>query len=145
MKANHIQAEIHTLLGQTRTVKEAVEELNIDAHRIIKTIVMIFGDGQPLIAYVLGDRKLSYPKIRKIIGAESIRLASADEVREITGYEVGAVPPVGHKKLIKSLMDQEILALECVTGGGGATDRLMTIKTRDIVRVTRPEICEISK
>jgi Cys-tRNA(Pro) deacylase len=145
LKANQIQAEIHTLLGQTRTVEEAVEELNIDAHRIIKTIVMISGNGQPLIAYVLGDRKVSYPKLRKIIGADSIRLASTDEVREITGYQVGAVPPVGHKKLVRCFMDQEILELEFVTGGGGAIDRLLTIKTKDIVRVINPEICEISK
>ncbi len=145
LKANQIQAEVHTLLGPTRTVDEAVGELNIEAHRIIKTIVMISDNNQPLIAYVLGDRRVSYPKMRKFIGADSVRLASADEVREIAGYEIGAVPPVGHKNRVRTLMDQEIRMLEFVTGGGGATDRLLTIKTKDIIRVVNPEICQISE
>jgi Cys-tRNA(Pro) deacylase len=142
---NVIHADIHVLSGTTKTVGEAVKELQLDRHIILKTVVMIYDSKQPILAYVLGDRKVSYRKLRRALNAKSIRLASPEEVPAITGYEAGAVPPIGHKKPIRVFMDREALKLARVVGGGGKVNRLLSVDTQDILRIMKPEIVELSE
>jgi len=51
-------------------------------------------------------------------------LATPEEVKQITGFEVGAMPPVGVK--VKTIVDPKVLKNEFVIGGGGRIDRLKT-------------------
>ncbi len=138
-------AELHELSGTTRTVDEAVKELGVDRHEILKTMVMICDEDQPVLAYVLGDRRICHGKLKQALAAKSVRFASAEEVLETTGYEVGAVPPVGHRKVLRAVMDREVLNLERVVGGGGKANCLMSINPKDIVRLVRPQIVDISE
>lgn len=145
LRKNVNQAKLHVLSGTTKTVDEAVKELGVDRHVILKTVVMICDSKQPILAYVLGDKKVSYRKLRQVLNSKSIRLASAKEVLEITGYEAGAVPPIGHARSVRAFMDREVLKLARVVGGGGKVNRLLSVDTQDILRIMKPEIVELSE
>ncbi|MEM3921420.1 MAG: YbaK/EbsC family protein, partial [Nitrososphaerota archaeon] len=70
------------------------------------------------------------------------RLASTREVKEITGYEVGELPPVGIP--VKTLIDPKVLERSYVLGGGGAINRLIKIDPRKIVEAQNAEVESIS-
>ena len=68
----------------------------------------------------------------------NVRLAKAKEVKEITGYDIGAVPPVAHKQKIKTIVDSKVNILndeEILYLGGGSHYHLLKIKKRELMKV----------
>ncbi|WP_448578529.1 aminoacyl-tRNA deacylase [Thermosphaera sp.] len=124
----------------TITVEAAVKQLGVDPGRIIKTLVLVDEEGNPLVAIIPGNKRLSLDKLSSITG-KRLRLAKAREVEKATGYPVGAVPPVGHG--LKTYVDREVLNNEAVIGGGGSTHSLLELKTKDLLALTQPIITDI--
>lgn len=115
------------------TVKQAAEELGVDEALIIKTLVVITPEG-PLLAILDGKSRLNLAKLRG-------RLARPEEVRKLTGYEVGEVPPVGIK--MRTLVDERVLDREVIYGGGGSKRRLIKISPRAIVEYQKAEVTDL--
>ncbi|MGC8974777.1 MAG: aminoacyl-tRNA deacylase [Thermoprotei archaeon] len=126
----------------TMTVEAAAKQLGISPEKIIKTLVVINERNQPLIAIVPGNKRLDLNKLRLLTGSK-VRMAKAREVEEITGYPVGAIPPVGHE--ITTYVDRNILKHEKVVGGGGDTHTLVELKTEDLTRLTKAVISDIAE
>jgi len=124
---------------KVRTVKQAQELLDIPSNEIIKSLVMI-GD-EPILCIVPGNKSIDFKKLRKF--CENIRLASEEEVLNITGYKVGGVPPILN---IKVSIDKRVMNKEYVYGGGGSDHALLKIKPQDIANINRNiEIVNIAK
>ncbi|MBS7624873.1 MAG: YbaK/EbsC family protein [Candidatus Bathyarchaeia archaeon] len=129
----------------TMTVDAAARQVGVSHDRIIKSILFICDDGSPVLAIVPGDRRVDEKKLAMVCGARRVRRATAGEVKEFTGYEVGAVPPVGHKMRIKTVIDRRVLGFDKVIGGGGEINVLMEISPADIKRINNALIEDISK
>lgn len=122
-----------------KTVKQAVRETKSTPKQIIKSLVFI-GENEPILVIVDGESKVSLEKLEAIFG--NVRLARPKEVKELTGYEVGGVPPVGIA--LRTIVDPKVLENEYVIGGGGSTDKLMKISPKKIVEYQKAEIMDIS-
>lgn len=60
-----------------------------------------------------------------------------------TGFEVGAMPPFGHRYPLPTLMDKRVLQQPSVYAGGGAENALVHLSPEDILRVTRAEVIDL--
>jgi len=65
-------------------------------------------------------------------------------VKEFTGYDVGAVPPVRHKMQIRTFIDEKVMTFDKVIGGGGEINKLLEISPAEIRRLTMGEVKDIS-
>lgn len=114
--------EVIRLNATVRTVREAAQAVGTDESRIVKTLVVYCGGGYR--AYVIrGDKRLDLKKL-------GCRLATPEEVLSITGYPVGAVPPVLN---IPVYIDRQLLEVEYVYGGGGDERSLLKFKPSSLV------------
>jgi prolyl-tRNA editing enzyme YbaK/EbsC (Cys-tRNA(Pro) deacylase) len=77
------------------------------------------------------------------LSRKRVRLAGAAAVRAITGYPVGGVPPLGHPRRLRTLIDRRVLDQPEVFAGGGAVDALLRITPAEIVRVTGAEKVDV--
>jgi len=145
LKSKEIKARILTFEKHTMTVEDAEKQLGISRERIIKSLLFIDENGVPVLGIVTGDRKISDKKLRKACGAHRLRLAHPQAVKSLTGYEVGALPPVGHMKPIRTFIDPKVMNFKTVYGGGGAINALLEIDPRDIKRINKAEVVDISK
>ena len=66
-------------------------------------------------------------------------------MKEFTGYDVGAVPPVGHKMQIRAFIDEKVMTFDKVIGGGGEINKLLEISPAEIKRLTMGEVKDISE
>ncbi len=90
-----------------KTIEELVEFFNTDKKKFAKTI-LFNADGKIVAAMVRGDREINEVKISNAIGeVNSLELASAEEVRNATGAEVGFAGPIGIK-VDMLLVDEEV-------------------------------------
>jgi len=98
LKKMGVDARFFTFEEQTMTVDAAVSCLGVSRGKIIKSILFIDDAGLPVLGIVTGDKRVSEKKLAMVCGAKRVRRANSAEVKGFTGYDVGAVPPVGHKK-----------------------------------------------
>ncbi|MEM1507294.1 MAG: aminoacyl-tRNA deacylase [Candidatus Bathyarchaeia archaeon] len=131
--------------SHTMTVDDAARQINVGREKIIKSLLFICDNGSSVLAIVPGDRRVDERKLAAFYGVKRVRWATALEVKDLTGYDVGAVPPVGHKNRIKTIIDERVFRFERVIGGGGEINTLMEISPEDIKRLNEAQVGDISK
>ncbi len=135
LQTEDIPHELSKFSGTARNAEQIAALLGLKAHQVIK-VLLLFADGEPFMALIPGDRKADYSKLKKILGASSIRMATPDEVRELTGYLVGYTP---------TYIDIQALREDVVYVGGGEPQTILKIRSYDLVRATDAEVVEIVK
>lgn len=129
--------------GETYSAEKASKELGVSLKNIAKTVVFVNEKGEPLIVIIPGDCKVNQDRLSKILGFKKLRLATQEEVLNHTGYEAGAVPPVGHVKQIPAVVDEALLSSEKVYAGGGAVNATLEISPKDIIRILNAKVMSI--
>ncbi|WP_461865496.1 aminoacyl-tRNA deacylase [Thermococcus sp.] len=133
-----LEAEILEIGRPVKTVEQATREAGVARRQVIKSLVII-SEREPLLVIVDGESRVSLPKLEKIFG--KCRFAKPKEVKELTGYEVGGVPPVGVS--LRTIIDPRVLENEHVIGGGGRIDRLLKIRPERIIKYLRAEVMDV--
>ena len=124
----------------TPSVPEAAAAVGLPPERILKSLV-VFADDAPRLVIAAGPDRLSYPLLAAAFGTSRrrVRFASPAEALTVSGYEVGAMPPFGHRVALPTWVDaRRILPGMEVVAGGGARDALLALTSDDLWRV-----CEI--
>ena len=140
-----VNAKILTFRKHTMTVEDAEKQLGVNRERIIKSMLFVDEKGVPMVGIVTGDKKVSEEKLMEIYGARRVKIARPSAVKSLTGYEVGALPPVGYKRVIRTFVDPKVMTFDKVYGGGGTIKALLKIDPRDIKRLTNAEVVNISE
>lgn len=112
---------------------------------VVKSIIFDLGSDEFILVIVPGSMKVSRKKLRPLIKKENIKLASAEDVLRVTGFGIGAVPPIGHKNKIKCILDEKIAKLDGVWAGGGAVNKLVHLKVKDIIKYSNVIIADVSE
>ncbi|MCD6591809.1 MAG: hypothetical protein J7K78_02180 [Thaumarchaeota archaeon] len=133
--------EILELKTSVKTVEQASRATGADPSQIIKSMLLISEKEGAILAIVDGRSRVDLEKLSLRFGRT--RLASPKEVKKLTGYEVGELPPIGLP--IKTVVDPKVLEKSYVIGGGGAINRLIKIDPKKILEVQKAEIMEISR
>jgi Cys-tRNA(Pro) deacylase len=145
LQKREVNAKILTFKKHTMTVEHAEKQLRVSRENIIKSMLFVDEKGVPILAIVTGDRKVSEEKLTKICGAQKVKIARPRAVKSLTGYEAGALPPFGHRKPIRTVIDPKVMVFERVYGGGGAINALLEIDPQDIKRLTNAEVVDVSE
>lgn len=122
----------------TPTVPEAAAAVGVAPEQVLKSLVL-WVDGVPTLVVAAGEDRLAYPRLAAAFGTSrrKVRLASAEEALELTGYPVGAMPPFGHRTALPTWVDAaRVRPGLTVVAGGGARDALLEVTTDDLLRAT---------
>ena len=90
-----------------------------------------------------GPNRVDTLKVAGLIG-QPITRANADQVRELTGFAVGGVPPVGHTQAVTTLIDRDLLQYDEVWAAAGTPNAVFAIPPLDLVRITGGAVEEIA-
>jgi Cys-tRNA(Pro)/Cys-tRNA(Cys) deacylase len=123
-----------------KTVEQAGRKVPVE--RIVKSIVMIDSNDCPLLAIVKAQCKVNRRKIKRLLAVKDVRLATPEEVLKTSGYPVGGVPPFN--SITRVLLDPQVLTSDTCYAGGGDIDRLVEVRTHDIVAILKPRVADIS-
>ena len=101
-----------------KTIEDVVKFLNVDIKKTVKTLVYNV-DGEIIFALVKGDRDLNDTKLRKLLGASSIEMASDEELKKITDASFGSLGPIGVN--VKIVIDNEVANMSNFVCGANKT------------------------
>ena len=99
--------EVIILNTSARTALEAASSLGCEVGAIVKSL-LFKTENSFILCLIAGDKKASLKKIKNILEIRDVSMASADDVKKITGYTIGGVSPVGHLNLINIFIDNSL-------------------------------------
>lgn len=140
---NGLEAKILEFDTPTLTVEQSVKVLKCYPEDIIKSIVVVSSTNDYYLILLQGNRKIKTKKLKKLLNAKDIRLASPQQVEDITSYKVGDVPPISVE--LPVIIDE--LAIEKggnLYGGGGGPSKLLHISIDELLDCTHPLIADVS-
>ncbi|WP_062385027.1 aminoacyl-tRNA deacylase [Demequina iriomotensis] len=146
-----IDVEI-TVHGPVRSLEEAAAARGLDPRQILKTLVVRRAEGEYLFVLVPGDREISWPKLRALLGVNRISMPDKDGARDVTGYERGTITPFGaHPDPATGrpwpvIADALIVSREGpVSIGAGAHGVAATVDTQQLVEVLDARIADVTE
>ncbi|SEJ50840.1 aminoacyl-tRNA deacylase [Demequina mangrovi] len=146
-----IDVEI-TVHGPVRSLEEAAEVRGLEPRQILKTLVVRRAEGEHLFVLVPGDREISWPKLRALLGVNRISMPDKDVAREVTGYERGTITPFGSRPDPATgapwpvIADALIVSREGpVSIGAGAHGVAATVDPQQLVEVLDARIADVTE
>ena len=142
--ALELDADIHRLTNSTRTAPEAAAAVGCELGAIVKSLVFRGVESQePVLALVSGDNRADEALIEAAIG-EHVERPDAGYVREVTGYAIGGIPPVGHPAPVRTVLDEDLFRFEQVWAAAGHPHAVFPIEPRTLAAATGAAICRLA-
>ena len=133
-----------TLDTSARTAQEAASSLGCKVGAIVKSL-LFKTENTFTLNLVAGDRKVSLNKIKKLLNKKDVSMASADDVKNITGYTIGGVSPVGHLNKIDIFIDNSLDRFDDLYAAAGHPNCVFKINFKDLQRITNGTIEDITE
>ena len=134
--------EVIELNSSARTALEAASSLGCEVGAIIKSLLLKTEQNFTL-CLVAGDKKASLNKIKKILKKKDVSMASADDVKNITGFTIGGVSPIGHLNKIDILIDHSLERFNQLFAAAGHPNCIFKISFKDLSKITKGSIREL--
>ena len=144
LKEYNEDLEIIVLESSARTAKDAADSLKTEVGSIIKSL-FLRTQKSFLLCLVAGDKRCSLNKIKKILNEKDVSMGNADQVKEITGFTIGGVSPVGHLKPIKIFIDESLSRFPNIFGAAGHPNCVFKINFENLQKITNGEINDIAE
>ncbi|MFZ6035143.1 MAG: aspartate--tRNA ligase [Patescibacteria group bacterium] len=127
-----------------RTSQKASEVRGTKLEVGAKALIMV-ADKKPIMAVLPANFKADTKMLKKIIPARDLRMATPEEVKQITGVEIGAVPPYGNLIGIPLYVDKKFEKNEEMTFNAGSHTVSIDMKYADFLKITNPILADFSK
>ena len=130
------------LKNSARTAIEAASSLNCEVGAIVKSL-LFKTENTYTLCLVAGDRKASLNKIKKNLNIKDASMASADEVKEVTGFTIGGVSPIGHLNKVNIYIDKSLERFAALYAAAGHPNCVFKIDFLNLQKITEGLIKEI--
>lgn len=129
----------------THTAEQAAAAAECALGQIVKTLV-VFVSTAPMFVLVAGDRRLDDRLLaaRFGVGRKQIKLATSQQVLELTGYEVGGVSPFGATTSLPVLVDESFQRFEEIWLAGGTATVIFPLPLDVVVKLTGGEFAAVA-
>jgi prolyl-tRNA editing enzyme YbaK/EbsC (Cys-tRNA(Pro) deacylase) len=129
----------------THTAQEAADAIGCALAQIAKSIIFRTAQsGKAVLVIASGVNKVDEKKIRALLG-EKIERASPDFVKEMTGFEVGGVPPLAHAQACTVYLDEDLKAFPTLWAAGGTPNAVFEIGFDELVSRTGAAVADVAK
>ena len=140
-----LPAEIVQLADSTRTAPEAAAAVGCELGAIVKSLVMRGTNTHtPVLALVSGDNRADVARIEAVLD-EPVERPDAAFVREVTGYAIGGIPPVGHPQPVRAVMDEDLLRFETVWAAAGHPHAVFPIAPATLAQATHATVLKLAE
>ena len=135
---------IKILENSARTAEDAAKALNCEVGAIVKSLILRKND-LFFLCLVSGDKRCSLNKLKKSLNVKDLSMADAGKVKEITGFTIGGVSPVGSKINLETLIDQNLNRFQNLYAAAGHPNAIFKISFFDLQKITSGKIMDITE
>lgn len=135
---------VQELSASTRTAQEAAEAVGCTLGQIVKSLIFRgASSGQPYLLLVSGANRVHTHAVEERLGEKLVK-PDAEYVRNVTGFAIGGVPPVGHAQQLEALIDPDLLQYERIYAAGGTPFALFGLSPNELLALTGGRIMRMT-
>lgn len=142
-----VNLEIRTFDESTRTAQEAATAVGSELGQIVKSLVFVTQDEQgapePVLCLVSGSNRVDLARLAAVTGEPEIRRASAAEARELTGFVIGGIPPFGHRRALRVVMDPDLGRYPVVWAAAGTQTAVFPVPPATLRMLSNANVAPI--
>lgn len=126
--------------------EQAASDRNQRPEQVVRSILFQVRPEEFVMVLMAGREQVDWKSLRKLVGRSRMRMATENEVLEVTGYQIGTVSPFGMRKQVKVLIDASIFKEEEISIGSGVRNTAIILKSADLQHALgEVEIVELSE
>jgi len=129
--------------GPVRSLAEAAAARGVAPADVVKTMVVRRGPDDFLFVLVPGDRTISWPKLRGLLGVSRLSMPDAAVATEVTGYERGTITPLGSTVAWPVIADERIAGRQ-ISLGAGEHGVAIAVAADDLVRTLAAAVADVT-
>jgi prolyl-tRNA editing enzyme YbaK/EbsC (Cys-tRNA(Pro) deacylase) len=129
--------------GPVGSLAEAAAARGVEIPDVVKTLVVRRGDDDFLFVLVPGDRVISWPRLRALLGVSRLSFPDAATARAVTGYERGTITPFGSVRSWPVIADDR-LAGRTITLGVGRPGAAVAVAADEAIATLGAQIADVS-
>jgi len=133
---------VREFAASTATASDAAAAIGTTVGRIVKSLVFMAGE-QPVLVLASGPNRVDVVKVGQLVGTP-IKRANADQVRALTGFAIGGVPPVGHVQTLTTFVDRDLLQYDEVWAAAGTPNAVFAIAPTELVRIANGRVEDVT-
>ncbi len=114
------------------SLEEAASARNQRPEQVVRSILFQVRAGEYVMVLMAGRTQVDWKKLRQQVKRSRVRMATEEEVLEVTGYRIGTVSPFGLRNQVRVLMDASVLREEEVSLGSGVRNVAIIMKSEDV-------------
>lgn len=143
LKSLNLHTQFKDLPQSTRTAREAAAAVNCQVGQIVKSLVFqTKSTHTPILVLTSGSNQVNEAVVGDVIG-EEIDFASAEFVREMTGFAIGGVSPFGLKEEIATYIDEDLLQHPVIWAAAGSPNAVFSICPEDLVGAIQGQVITV--
>jgi Cys-tRNA(Pro) deacylase len=112
--------------------EQAASDRNQRPEQVVRSILFQVRPDEFVMVLMAGREQVDWRSLRRLVGRSRMRMATEDEVLEVTGYRVGTVSPFGLKNQVRVLIDSSVLKEEEISIGSGIRNTAIILKSADL-------------
>ena len=136
--------ETRTFPEGTHTVADAAAAVGVAPGQIVKSLVLRRASGEPLLVVASGPNRIDLAKVAALVG-EPVEMAPAKWVREVTGFSIGGIPPAGHARALRTLVDRDLLAFGEVWAAAGSPTEVFPVDPQALPGLTGGTLADVAE
>lgn len=144
LDAHNLECKVIEFPASTRTAQEAADAIGCTVAQIVKSLIFKTKDTNlPVLVLASGPNRVNEKIIESHVG-QAITKADADFAREVTGFAIGGIPPIGHKQHISFIfIDQDLLQHETVWAAAGTPNAVFSIASAQLPVISQGKIISV--
>lgn len=143
IRENHLSCEHLTFSECCHSVAEAAQAAGVTPRDFVKNVCLVDARGSIIVAIVKGEDRVDTTRVAKVLGVKKVRIATAEEMLEKTGYPCGGTPSFSYPA--RFLIDDRVMEMEVIYSGGGSEYSLTKIRPADLVKANQGEMVRVRK
>jgi Cys-tRNA(Pro)/Cys-tRNA(Cys) deacylase len=129
--------------GPVASLAEAAAARGVEVPDVVKTLVVRRGEDDFLFVLVPGDRVISWPKLRALLGVSRLSFPDATTARSVTGYERGTITPFGSTRAWPVIADDRIVG-RTVTLGAGRPGLAAAVEAEAAIAALAAQVADVT-
>lgn len=132
-----VKGEIKVLADTARTAVDAANSLGIEVGQIASSLIFTLPSGNPLLIITSGRHRVDTALVAQGLGIAELGRADANYVKEVSGYSVGGVSPIGWTtKPEITLIDEALNDYEVVWAASGHPHAVYPTSFDELIQCT---------
>jgi prolyl-tRNA editing enzyme YbaK/EbsC (Cys-tRNA(Pro) deacylase) len=144
-----VELDIRVFDASTHTAADAAATVDAELGQIVKSLVFVAsaddGSLEPVLCLVSGPNRVDLARLAAVTAERDIRRATAREAEELTGFTIGGIPPFGHLRSVRTIMDPDLGRFQTVWAAAGTSTAVFSIPPATLRMIANATVAPITE